>query len=102
MQTPQAEPSATPARVASGRPMPTPEERTEATYQHVLRCALHVKEHRCGSPLSTGEALAGAIAAGNMRVLKDMGYSVPEALNRIGALWVAVLMSDRFAREFQS
>lgn len=100
MQDPQAVTSAEPSRAR--RPMPTPAERQAYTFKHVLSCVRYVQKHGNSGPMSTGESIAGAIGAGNMKVLKDMGYTLPEALRRVGSEWVAVLMSDAFIREIES
>lgn len=97
MQTPEAVPSAAPARPLNN----TATNVGDATYRHVMYCAKAMRS-RSGGELSTGERLTGAVANGKLHILKQMGYTLPEALNRIGASWVFVLMSDDFIREFQS
>lgn len=47
------------------------------------------KKEPCGlGSLSTGEALYVALVSNRMDVLKKMGYTIPEALARIGPDWI--------------
>lgn len=44
-------------------------------------------------PLSVGEAIYVALAANRVDYLKSIGYTIPEALARLGADWVAHLVA---------
>lgn len=44
-------------------------------------------------PLSVGEALYVALAANRVDSLKAMGYTIPEALARLGSDWVEHLIA---------
>jgi hypothetical protein len=41
--------------------------------------------------LSTGEALAAALVLNRSDWLKELGYTIPEALDRVGPEWVAMI-----------
>lgn len=49
-------------------------------------------------PYSTGESLAGAIAAGDMNALHDLGYRLPDAIDRLGARWISAVFSVEVAQ----
>lgn len=76
--------------------------RAEREFEHVLRCVKYVVKNGHTGPLSTGESLAGALGAGNMKALAELGYTVPEALRRIGPSWVVILMSDEMCDELRA
>lgn len=44
-------------------------------------------------PLSTGERLYVGLAANNMELLDRMGYTIPEAIARIGTDWTRALVT---------
>ena len=68
-------------------------------YEHALSKVLDAAEagDEGPGPLSTGEALMAALALNRPDWLARMGYTMVEALERIGAEWLAVL--PRVARE---
>lgn len=68
-------------------------------YEHALAKVLDAAEagDEGPGPLSTGEALMAALALNRPDWLARMGYTMVEALERIGAEWLAFL--PRVARE---
>lgn len=49
-------------------------------------------------PLSTGEKLYVALAANSMELLDRMGYTIPEALARLGTDWTRTLIDRWYHR----
>ncbi|WP_337052520.1 hypothetical protein [Pseudoxanthomonas sp. USHLN014] len=50
---------------------------------HILSCARRAKRLRGTGPMSTGESLAAAIVLNKPAWLKDMRYTLAEAINRV-------------------
>jgi len=62
-------------------------------YQHLYRKALDAKHggHAAWSVQSTGEKVAVALVLNRADWLAEMGYSIPEAIERTGSEWVSIL-----------
>ena len=62
-------------------------------YQHLLRKALDAKRggHAAWSLQSTGESVAVALVLNRADWLAEIDYSIPEAIERSGAEWVAII-----------
>lgn len=59
-------------------------------FEHLVTKTQEAAAGHIGS-LSTGEALAAALVLNRADWLKKMGYTIPEALDRIGPEWVSML-----------
>lgn len=62
-------------------------------HSKIVEVAKYVIRHGHTGPYSTGESLAGAIAAGDAKALRDLGYSFADAIDRIGEHWTRALLS---------
>ena len=62
-----------------------------ALTEELVRLALYAHRRDTPGPLSTGESLAVALILNRADWLKDMNYTIVEALARIGAEWSAAL-----------
>jgi len=62
-------------------------------YQHLLRKARDAKSggHAAWSVQSTGERVAVALVLNRADWLAEIDYSIPEAIERSGAEWVAII-----------
>ncbi|HEY1743839.1 MAG TPA: hypothetical protein VGG18_11795 [Granulicella sp.] len=62
-------------------------------YQHLLRKAHDAKcsGHAAWSVQSTGERVAVALVLNRPDWLTEIGYSIPEAIERSGAEWVSMI-----------
>ena len=62
-------------------------------YEHLLRKATEAKRggHDAWAVQSTGERVAAALVLNRADWLAEMGYTIPEALERSGADWVAII-----------
>ena len=67
-------------------------DRRKRELDHVLTCIRRLRRDPNGDGMSTGERLVAALATADTRSLELMDYTVPEALDRIGA-WVVLLLS---------
>lgn len=69
-------------------------------FDHMLRVSLHAATHGPGV-LSTGERLAAALVLNRPDWLAKQGYSIPDALSRIGADWANLIpkVADAVIRE---
>lgn len=63
---------------------------------HILRVARYAKTNGYGV-LSTGEQLAAALVLNRADWLAEMGYTMPEAIDRIGPEWSALLIEAQRA-----
>lgn len=68
-------------------------------FSKILEVAQYVIRNGHTGPYSTGEALAGALAAGNEKVVREMGYSFESAVDQIGERWCKDVFSVRMAAE---
>ncbi len=62
-------------------------------YQHLLRKSQESKRggHAAWSVQSTGERVAVAMVLNRSDWLAEMNYSIPEAIERTGTEWVAII-----------
>ena len=62
-------------------------------YEHLLRKSRDAKRggRDAWAVQSTGERVAVALVLNNAHWLAEMGYTLPEAIERSGAEWVAVI-----------
>ena len=62
-------------------------------YQQLFRKSLDAKRggHAAWSVQSTGERVAVALVLNRADWLADIGYTIPEAIERSGAEWVSVI-----------
>jgi len=62
-------------------------------YEHLLRKASDAKRggHGAWSVQSTGEKVAVALVLNRADWLTQIGYTIPEAIERSGTEWVAVI-----------
>ncbi|MDT4852343.1 hypothetical protein FQZ97_865710 [compost metagenome] len=58
--------------------------------EHILMKAREARDHGYGV-LSTGERLAAALVLNRADWLKEMNYTLCEAIDRVGPEWVALL-----------
>jgi hypothetical protein len=65
---------------------------------HILRVARYAKANGYGV-LSTGEQLAAALVLNRADWLAEMGYTMPEAIDRIGPEWSALLIEAQRAMD---
>lgn len=63
---------------------------------HILRATQHAKTNGYGV-LSTGEQLAAALVLNRADWLAEIGYTIPEAIDRIGPEWSALLIEAQRA-----
>jgi hypothetical protein len=63
---------------------------------HILRVSRYAKTNGYGE-LSTGEQLAAALVLNRADWLAEMGYTMPEAIDRIGPEWSALLIEAQRA-----
>lgn len=54
-------------------------------FDHVVRSARYAKRANGTGPLSTGESLAAALVLNRSDWLKEMNYTIAEALDRLDA-----------------
>lgn len=77
------------------------------TYDHLLRASLAAANGSRGV-LSTGEHLAAAIVLNRSDWLGELGFSIPEALTRLGEDWVsaiprvALAVTEELAKQAQA
>lgn len=64
-----------------------------AEYEHLLRKARDAKRggHDAWAVQSTGEKVAVALVLDRADWLAEIGYTLPEAIERSGAEWVAMI-----------
>lgn len=68
-------------------------------YNTILSAAkLVIREGHTG-PYSMGESLAGILAAGDAKALKEMGWDFDDAIDRVGREWCKAVFSHRMTRE---
>jgi hypothetical protein len=62
-------------------------------YEHLLRKSRDAKRggHDAWGVQSTGEKVAVALVLSRADWLAEIGYTIPEAIERSGAAWVAVI-----------
>jgi hypothetical protein len=62
-------------------------------YEHLLRKARDAKRggHEAWAVQSTGEKVAVALVLNRADLLAEQGYTIPEAIERSGAEWVAII-----------
>ncbi len=62
-------------------------------YEHLLRKSSDAKRggHDAWGVQSTGEKVAVALVLNRADWLAEIGYTIPEAIERSGAAWVAVI-----------
>jgi hypothetical protein len=62
-------------------------------YEHLLRKSRDAKRggHEAWTVQSTGEKVAVALALNRADWLAEIDYTIPEAIDRSGAEWVAVI-----------
>ena len=62
-------------------------------YEHLLRKSRDAKRggHEAWGAQSTGEKVAVALVLDRADWLAEIGYTIPEAIERSGAEWVAVI-----------
>ena len=62
-------------------------------YQHLLRKSLDAKRggHAAWSVQSTGERVAVALVLNRADWLAEIGYTIPEGIERSGAEWVSII-----------
>src|ERR1035437_7612175 len=61
-----------------------------STFEHIVMKAAEAANGGMGH-LSTGEALAAALVLNRSDWLAEMGYTIPDALDRIGSEWAAMI-----------
>ena len=71
-------------------------------YQHVFRKLLDAKRggDAAWSVQSTGERVAVALVLNRADWLAEIGYTIPEAIERSGAEWVSIL--PQVARQLEN
>lgn len=74
-----------------------------ARYEHLLRKSREAKHggHDAWRVQSTGEKVAVALVLNRADWLAEIGYTIPEAIERSGAEWVAIIpqLSRQLAEE---